>query len=112
MRIHSQRKKPASAMPSTIIIMPAMNMMVSQLMPVLAAACAPAEYQKCVETMLCKFKVSLTASKLCIPTPNTSTQVKRPAISVTICRCILSITMKMNIAINIISAVICANMVS
>ena len=39
--MHSQRKKPAAAMPSTIIIMPAMKMMVSQLMPVDASAALP-----------------------------------------------------------------------
>ena len=42
----SQRKKPTLAIPSTIIIIPAMNIIVSQFIPVLADSEEPAAYQK------------------------------------------------------------------
>ena len=43
---HSQRKNPTLAIPSTIIIIPAMNIIVSQFIPLLAVSEEPAEYQK------------------------------------------------------------------
>ena len=44
--IHIQRKKPALAMPSTIIIIPAMNRMVDQLTPLALSPPGPSSYQK------------------------------------------------------------------
>ena len=64
-------------------------------------------YQNLTVKMLCMFSVSTMASKLCIPIKNTNTIVKRPAVSVTICRSIFSETMKINIAIKITIAAIC-----
>ena len=45
-RMQSQRKNPTLAIPSTMIIIPATNTMVSQLIPLEASADCPAVYQK------------------------------------------------------------------
>ena len=45
-RIQSQRKNPTLAIPSTMIIIPATNTIVSQLMPLEVSADCPAVYQK------------------------------------------------------------------
>ena len=45
--IHSQRKNPTLAIPSTITIIPKIKTMVSQLIPAAASALSPAVYQKC-----------------------------------------------------------------
>ena len=45
-RMQSQRKNPTLAIPSTMIIIPATNTIVSQLMPLEVSADCPAVYQK------------------------------------------------------------------
>ncbi len=50
--MHSQRKNPAFAMPSTIIIIPAIKIMVAQLMPLDDSEDSPAAYQKSSVKML------------------------------------------------------------
>ncbi len=57
---HSQRKKPALPIPSTIIIMPAMKTMVSQLIPT-AVSAAPVLYQKEGLKKAARLSVSTTA---------------------------------------------------
>ena len=47
-RIHSQRKNPTLAIPSTITIIPAMNIIVAQLMPDDSSDACPLSYQKFV----------------------------------------------------------------
>ncbi len=58
MRIQSHLKKPTRAIPSTITIMPKINRIVSQLMPVLLPDVSPDKYQDSVVKMLLKFSVS------------------------------------------------------
>ena len=106
--MQSQRKKPDSAMPSTITIMPAIKMMVAQLMPAVLSSALPAVYQKPTVKMLLRLRVSVIASMLLIARPKTPARVRMPHANVTWCRSILSITIRMNIAINKMSAKICA----
>ena len=76
--IHSQRKKPAFAIPSTITIIPARKMIVAQLIPPVLSDEAPASYQNESVKMFLIFNVSSIASMLCIATPNTRTSVASP----------------------------------
>ena len=103
MHRHSQRKKPAFAIPSTMIIMPAIKIMVSQLIPDEAPP-SPTWYQKSTVKMLATLSVSQTAVPLCMHKRNTITIVSSPAPSVIHCLSILSITIRTNIATNIVAA--------
>lgn len=106
--MHSQRKNPALAMPSTIIIIPAIKMMVAQLIPLELSSEAPAVYQKPGVKMFAMFSVDHTASKLLRQIPNTITSVASPQQRVTMWRSILSIIISTNITTNISTAAICA----
>ena len=107
-RMQSQRKNPTLAIPSTIIIIPAMKMIVCQLMPEEASEDSPAAYQKAVVKMLFTFSVSQTALMLRIPSPNTRTSVSRPQPRVIRCLSDTSRIIRTNMARNMISAKICA----
>lgn len=76
--IHSQRKKPAFAIPSTITIIPTRKIIVAQLIPPVLSDEAPASYQNESVKMFLIFNVSSIASMLCIATPNTRTSVASP----------------------------------
>ena len=82
-RMHNQRKNPAFPIPSTMIIMPAMKIMVSQLIPAEASPPCPAGYQKLNVKIARRFSVSQIAAGLCITNPNTRTSTRRPHTSVT-----------------------------
>ena len=103
-RMQSQRKNPTLAIPSTIIIIPAMKMIVCQLMPEEASEDSPAAYQKAVVKMLFTFSVSQTALMLRIPSPNTRTSVSRPQPRVIRCLSHTSRIIRTNMARNMISA--------
>ena len=109
MRMHSHRKKPARAMPSTITIMPKINRIVSQLIPALLSPDSPDRYQKSAVMILFKLIVSTTAVILRIPMPNTKRIVNRAHTSETTCLSTISVTIKTNIAIKMITAKTCAN---
>lgn len=104
-RMHSHRKKPLSAMPSTITIMPAIKSMVSQLMPVVVST-SPREYQKVGEIKLWKLRDSATAAGSRIQSPNTMTRVARPQARVTRWRGNFSSTSSKNITRKIATAAI------
>ena len=106
MVMQSHWKKPLSAMPSTMIIMPARNTMVSQLMPPLSEASAL--YQKEVWKKLSRFRVSHTAEMLCMQTPKTSNSVAAAQTRVTRCRGAFSVMMKPNMMRKMIVAKIWA----
>ena len=89
--------------------MPKINRIVSQLIPALLSADSPDRYQKSAVKMLCRFTVSITAAMLCIPTPNTKITVSSAHTSDTTCRSTISVTIKTNIAIKMITANTCAN---
>ncbi len=80
--MHSHLKKPALAMPSTIIIIPAIKIMVAQFIPEVLSEDSPALYQNSVVKMFCRLSVSQNASKLRKHNPNTITAVARPLPSV------------------------------
>ena len=105
--MQSHWKKPARAIPSTMTIMPAMKMIVDQLMPDEDSA-SPAEYQKPGVKILPTFSVSRMALPLRIARPNTRIRVSSPHPSVTICRSILSRTIRTNITTKRMTANICA----
>ena len=105
--MQSQLKKPACAMPSTMIIMPAMKVMVAQLMPELASS-APAEYQNEGVMKSDSDSDDHMASGLRMQMPKTMTSVSRPQESVTMWRSILSMTMSTNMTRKITKASICA----
>ncbi len=109
MVMQSQRKKPAWAMPSTMIIMPAKNRMVAQLMPLVLSEASPAAYQNSSVPICATFKVSQKASKLRMAKPKTNTQVAAPQPKVTMWRSILSIMIMTNIMTKIVTAKILAN---
>ena len=109
MRIQSHLKKPTRAIPSTITIMPKINRIVSQLMPVLLPDVSPDRYQNSAVKMLLKFSVSSTAVMLCIPNPKTKMTVNSAQTSETTCLSTISVTIKRNIAIKMITATTCAN---
>lgn len=96
-------------MPSTITIMPKINRMVSQLMPELFPDVSPDRYQNSVIKMLLMFSVSMTACILCIPRPKTKMTVNSAQTSETTCLSTISVTIKRNIAIKIITAITCVN---
>ena len=104
----SQRKNPAFAMPSTITIIPAMKMIVDQLMPLELSPPCDETCQNSVVNMLFTLSVSIIALGLFIQMPNTITIVARPQPNVTHWRGILSIIISANITTNIITAQICA----
>ena len=79
--IHSHLKKPAFAMPSTIIIMPAMKMIVAQLIPEELSSEAP--YQKPWVNMLPMLSVCQMAFISFMQIPNTRTRVASPQQRVT-----------------------------
>ena len=106
--MHSQRKNPLSAMPSTITIMPAIKKMVSQLMPVEVSPPLSAANQNGVCTMLCTLSAFITAPMSCISRLNTTSSVSSAADSVTICRSTFSLMISPNIPIKITIAAICA----
>ena len=106
--IHSQRKNPAFAIPSTITIIPAMKMIVAQLIPLELSDASPASYQKPGVKMEWIFSVSNAAFISCMHTPNTSTSVARPQPSVTYCLSILSVIMSANITRKMTTAITCA----
>ena len=106
--MHNQRKNPEFAMPSTMIIIPAMNTIVSQLIPAEASLASPAVCQNPGEKILCMFSVSIIAEGLCIQIPNTRINVRSAHPSVTICLSHTSVMIRMNIARKITTAKICA----
>ena len=59
--MQSHLKNPAAAIPSTMIIIPAMNTIVSQLIPAEASLASPAVCQNPGEKILCMFSVSIIA---------------------------------------------------
>lgn len=67
-------------MPSTITIMPAINTMVDQLMPVLDSD-DPIQNPFCAKQL--RFSVSRMAPPSCMHRPNTSARTSAPLISVT-----------------------------
>ena len=79
----SQSKKPASAIPSTITIIPHKKMMVAQLTPEVCSDASSAAYQKLGLKIPPIASVSRNASRLRMPTPNTNTLVKAPHDNVT-----------------------------
>ena len=102
--MQSQRKNPAFAIPSTIIIIPARNMIVAQLTPPVLSDELPASYQKPSVNMFLTLSVSVKALILCIDRPNTRTAVASPQHSVTRHFSILSVIMSTNITIKMVSA--------
>ena len=106
--MHNQRKNPDFAIPSTMIIIPAMNTIVSQLIPAEASLASPAVCQNPDEKILCMFSVSIIAEGLCIQRPNTRTSVRSAHPRVTMCLSQISVMIRMNIARKIITAKICA----
>ena len=106
--MQSQRKNPAFAMPSTMIIIPAMKRIVSQLIPEEASPASPAVYQNPGVKIVWTFRVRMTASRLCMPTPKTNIRESRAHPRVTICRSSTSVMMRTNMARKIRIAKICA----
>ena len=114
--MHSQRKKPTRAIPSTMIIIPVKNRIVAQLIPLDSSAASPAEYQKPGVKILCTLSVSTIADFINppspptrpIPTPNTRSSVRRPQARVTYCFSIFSVMIMINITIKIVTARILA----
>ena len=102
--MHIQRKKPALAMPSTIIIIPAMNRMVDQLMPLALSLPGPSSYQKDRLRNWCRFRVSRAAGTLCMARPKTKSRVAQPHSSVTVCLWNLSRMMSRNMTRKILTA--------
>lgn len=78
---HSHLKKPAFAIPSTIIIIPAIKIIVDQLIPDDSSSFV--EYQKLDVNMLLTLSVFTMALPLCIISPNTTPNVNMPHASVT-----------------------------
>ena len=76
----SQRKKPALPRPSTMIIMPAINRIVDQLMPAVLSSLAP--YQNVLWKNAPRLSVSQMALIERMQTPNTSTSTSAPLPSV------------------------------
>lgn len=109
MRIQSHLKKPTRAIPSTMTIIPKINRIVSQLMPVLLPDVSPDRYQNSVVKKLLRLSVSRIAVMLCIPRPKTKTIVNSAQSSETTCLSTISDTIKTNIAIKMIIATTCAN---
>lgn len=107
MRIHSHRKNPTRPIPSTMIIIPAINIMVAQLIPLEDSLVSPVWYQKSIVPISLKFRVFTMASMLCIPSPNTKMSVSNPQSSVTTCRSNFSVTINKNITRKITTAMIC-----
>ena len=70
-------------MPSTMIIIPAMNMIVAQLMPALLSSAAPDTCQNSRVNILLRFSVVRIASRSLITKPNTTVSVRKPQPSVT-----------------------------
>ena len=90
-------------MPSTMIIMPAIKVMVSQLMPVEVVA-APIWYQKFGWKMLYRLSASNTARPLRMHRPNTTVRVRKPHPRVAMCRSTFSVTIRKNMARKITTA--------
>ena len=105
---HSQRKNPALAIPSTITIIPAINIIVAQLIPLDSSAEFPLTCQNSAVNMLLTFSVSIIADGDLIHMPNTMTIVARPHPRVTHCLGILSMIISANIRIKIMIAKIFA----
>ena len=89
-------------------IIPAINMIVDQLIPLDDSTDSSVTYQKSTVKILCRFKVSMTASTLRIPKPNTKSSVKIPQPIVMFCLSKCSITIIINITTKITNAKICA----
>ena len=66
-----------------MIIIPAMKIMVAQLIPLVASSALPAAYQKLLVKILDIFSVSRTASMSFIMIPNTPISVVAPQNKVT-----------------------------
>ena len=108
MRMQSHLKKPTLAIPSTMIIIPRMNRMVSQLMPLEVSAVSAAEYQKPGVKKQRRFNVSQIAEGLRMAMPMTPIRVSRPHARVMTWRSQISVMIRMNIARKITIAKICA----
>ena len=89
-----------------MIIMPAMKMIVAQLMPTETPSDSP--YQKGSVKMVLRLSVFMMASVLCMHRPNTMAITRPPLTSVTYWRSTLSMTIITNIARKITTAMICA----
>lgn len=96
-------------MPSTMIIMPAINKIVAQLIPPTVSAPSLAPYQNAGVKMLCTFNVDQIAGHEPMQTPNTSSSVAAPHPSVTTCRSILSKIINTNMTTKIDTATHGAN---
>ena len=105
--MQSHLKKPAFAMPSTITIIPAINIIVAQFIPLELSPPSDAVYQKPAVKMLFKLSVFDIASMLCMLIPNTTSIVSPAQISVTRCRSIFSDITSANISTKINKAKIC-----
>ena len=91
-------------MPSTITIMPAIKIMVAQLIPLELSSACPAVCQNDDVKMLFKFNVCVMAEKLCMHTPKTMTSVARAQSSVTTWRSSFSEITRPNMSTNIVTA--------
>ena len=103
----SQRKNPAFAIPSTITIIPAMKIIVAQLIPLELSLPCPDVCQNSRVNILLTLSVSIIALGLFIQIANTITIVASPQPSVTQCLGILSIIISANISTKITMAKIC-----
>ena len=106
--MHSHLKKPACAIPSTIIIIPIINMIVSQFIPHEASEEAPLLYQKSSLNMLCTLSVLIIAGALLMHIPKTKIMVHSALTNVTTYLFHFSEIININIAIKITVANICS----
>ena len=88
-------------MPSTIIIIPAMNIIVDQFIPVDDSSACPVTSQKFGSKKVCRFNVLKIASVLCIDKPNTRSSVSAAPANVIKCRSNISKIIKTNITMKI-----------
>ena len=109
--MHSQRKNPTLAIPSTMIIIPATKTIVSQLIPLDASEDVPPVYQNPFVKKQFRLSVSVTALMLRSPTPKTRMSVSSAHPSVTTCRSHFSVMIRINISKNRTTAKICANII-
>ena len=80
--MQSHVKKPARFIPSTMTIIPAIKIMVAQLIPLESSDACPTVCQKLVVKMLLTFNTSMIACPLCRQIPRTKMMVSNPQPSV------------------------------
>ena len=103
----SHLKKPACPMPSIMTIIPPMNRIVAQLIPLDSSVASCAAYQNDGWKMFLNASVSMIACGLRMQTPKTRTIIRRPAPRVIRCRGIFSMTIITNMTMKILTARIC-----